>query len=179
MADSDVVTVVGGVLYLAPTTASAPTSAVSVLASPWVSLGAWAEDGATFTPVAGDVTEIKNHFKRVVIRQEETGNYTLEFPFIESTKDVFETYFDTTVDEDGRYVLGAGVMNTEYSLVYDKVYSDGESERQYAAIAYVAERAGQTLSATEALTYGMTFGTRQGDDPEDGQIVGFAPKFAA
>lgn len=178
MADATKVkTVVGGVLYRAPLGTALPSSAESTLPGAYVDMGYWAEDGSTLTPVPGDTVEIIAHTGATVISRQKKGNITLEFPFIETTKDVFETYWDTTVAADGSYEIQGGSANKEYILVYDRLYSDNTSDRIVAQRANIAERAGQTNSEGDALTYGMTFQTLE---PAGGgaHIIGWAPEFA-
>lgn len=154
-----VVTVDGGVLYLAPVGSTGPTSAESTLAGAWKDLGYWAEDGATVTPVPGDTTEINAHTGAPVIRKTKKGNVTLEFPFIELNKDVFEAYWSTTVGADGSYAISDGSANKEYALVYDRLFSNGETDRIFAPRASISDRGAQSNTESDALTHSITFQT--------------------
>ncbi|WP_405373422.1 MULTISPECIES: hypothetical protein [unclassified Microbacterium] len=178
MADATKVkTVVGGMLYLAPTGTALPTSAVSTLPGAYKDMGYWAEDGSTLTPVPGDTVEIIAHTGATVISRQKKGNVTAEFPFIETTKDTFEAYWDTTVAPDGSFEISGGSANKEYVMVYDRLYSDDTNDRFVAERAKITDRAGQANSEGDALQYGMTFGTLE---PAGGgaHIIGWAPEFA-
>ncbi len=155
----NVVTVDGGILYLAPAGTTGPTDASSPLPSAFKDLGYWAEEGATVTPVPGDAVAINGHTGAPVIRKTKKGNVTLQFPFIELNKEVFETYWDTTVASDGSYEIDNGSANKEYALVYERMFNNGKVDRQFAPRVSISERGAQANSEGDALTHSISFGT--------------------
>lgn len=168
---------VGGAVYLAPVGTTGPTSAASTLDSAYKELGFWAEDGATVTPQSGDTTTIKAHTGQTVKERKQGGNILLEFPFIETSQIVYETFWDTTVDTaDGEYVVTDGSANSEYSLVYETVYDDESVNRMYAPRVVIDSRTAINHTESGAVQYGITFKTLLASG-ETSQLTGWHTGF--
>lgn len=173
---ADVVTVAGGVAYIAPVGSTGPTDANSPLNAAFKTLGVWAEDGSTVTPVPGDEVTINDHTGAPRLQRTKTGNVTFEFPFIELVEDTFNTYWDTEVQPDGSYTIKGGSANKQYALVYDRVFSNGTVDRKYAPKVRISDRGAQANSEADALTHSITFGTLLADGETD-QIKGWTDAF--
>lgn len=172
----NVVTVTGGVAYIAPVGTVLPATAIATLNVAFKDFGYWANDGATTTPVPGDRIQITAHNGDPVIDRTKKGNITIQFPFIELNKTVFEVYWDTVVGVDGSYVIADGSANTEYALVYDRIFSDGSIDRQVAPRVNISDRAAVSSNESDPLTHDITFSTLKSVDYDD-QLLGYAPRF--
>lgn len=173
---ADVVTVAGGVAYIAPVGTTGPTGMDTPLNSAFKTLGVWAEDGSTVTPVPGDEVTINDHTGAPRLQRTKTGNVTFEFPFIELNPTTFETFWDTELQPDGSYEIVGGSANREYALVYDQVFSNGTVNRRYMPRVRISDRGAQSSSESDALTHSITFSTLLADG-QTKQIIGFTDAF--
>lgn len=144
-------------------TAIEPTSAVSVLAAPWIDLGYVSEDGVTETT---DVSteKIKAWQKGKVVRVVVTeGTVSWKFVLLQTSADTLAFYYGGTVGTDGSIVIDLTKERPVIALDLDIIDGD-EIIRAYAPEAQVTEVGDQVYSNGAAIGYEVTVEARHNED---------------
>lgn len=151
-ADNVVVGITGAV-YVAPTSATAPTSSTATLTG-FTELGYCGPDGVTFT-VDRSTNQIRGWQNADLLREIVTeGTATYDFMLLETTQDVLETYFGVDM-VDGKIQLKPTATGGKKSFVVDVV--DGDKViRHYIPSGEVMAVKEQTIQNGEAIAYGIT-----------------------
>lgn len=151
-ADNVVVGITGKV-YIAPTTATAPTASNSALTE-YQELGYVSSDGVEFT-IDKSTNQIRAWQNSDLVREivtEATATYS--FALLETTEDVLETYFGTTM-VGGKVELNPSSTGGRKSFVLDVV--DGSKIiRHHVPSGEVTAVEALTIANGEALSYGIT-----------------------
>jgi hypothetical protein len=134
------------------------------------------EDGAVLHPEPGDTTEIKAHNGEVVVSDTAAGNWTLQIPGIQSSKDIVESYFGTTADEHGYLHVKDATTSTEYGWVLAALDQHGKPIVVCGKKAKVTDRDDMTLSSSEVLTYNITLSLFKGSDGYMFHAYGLLPE---
>lgn len=152
-ADNVVVGITGRV-YVGPTATAAPTSSSSVLAGGFVDLGYVSEDGVEFA-TERSTNQIRAWQNADLVREVVTeGTVTYSFMLLESTEDVIETYFGSTMTA-GKISHDPTATGGRKSFVIDVV--DGtKTIRHYVPAGEVLSVEAQTIANGEAVGYGVT-----------------------
>lgn len=153
---SDLVKVaVSGAVYVGPTTALAPTTAVEALDSDFLSVGYISEDGVVEAHTQ-DVNEITAWQNADVVRKTITrSEVTYQFTMIETNASSLSLFYSKAIAGAAtNHVIGGGSLS-RVSLVID-IVDQGKVIRRYLPSAEVSERGEVTLSNSEALGYNVT-----------------------
>jgi hypothetical protein len=153
--DSDNVRVaVTGAVYVAPTTAPAPSYSDDALDNAFQDLGYVSADGIAET-IDKSTTQIRSWQDGSLVREiVSEGTYSVELTFIETNQDVVELYYGATLtngelDGDPRQTGG------RKSFVIDVI--DGNSiERTYIPAGEITSVGERTLASGEAIGYQVT-----------------------
>lgn len=129
---------VDGVVSIALTDATAPTTAVSALASPWADYGYVSEDGVTeTTEVSSD--KIRAWQKAKVVRTSITeATVSWKLVLIQTNADTVGLYHNGIVGADGSIIVDPGKGRPAFQCVIDVIDGD-EIIRSYAPEAQVSE----------------------------------------
>lgn len=151
-ADNVVVGITGKV-YVGPTATTAPTASDSVLTG-FQELGYVSADGVTFT-VEKSTNQIRAWQNADLVREVVTeASATYQFMLLETTEDVIETYFGSTIT-NGKVELNPASTGGRKSFVIDVV--DGTKViRHYIPSGEVTAVEAQTIANGEAVMYGVT-----------------------
>lgn len=133
------------------------------------------EDGAVLHPEPGDTTEIKAHNGDVVVSESAPGQWTLQIPGIESTKDIVEAYFGTKADKDGALHVKDATSNIEYGFVLAALDQNGNPIVVCGQKAKVTDRDDITFSDTDVVTFNITLGMFKGADGFQFHAYGLLP----
>lgn len=134
------------------------------------------EDGATLHPEPGDTTEIKAHNGDIAVSETSPGNWTLQIPSIESSKDIVEAYFGTIADaETGALHVKDASTGEEYSFVLAALDQHGNPIIMYAQRAKVTDRDDITMNSTDVMTYNITLSMFKGTDGYQFHAYGLLP----
>ncbi|KFI39790.1 hypothetical protein BACT_0490 [Bifidobacterium actinocoloniiforme DSM 22766] len=137
-----------------------------------------AEDGAVLHPEPGDTTEIKAHNGDVVITDTAPGNWTLQIPGIESTKDIVEAYFGTKADENGALHVKDASTPEEFSWVLVALDQHENPIVVYGQRAKVTDRDDLPFSDTDNVVYNITLSMLKGKDGYQFHAFGILPSAA-
>jgi hypothetical protein len=152
---------VTGKVYVAPTTATAPTGSDSTLTG-FTELGYVSADGITVTHDRS-TSQIRAWQNSDLVREvttEATTTYSLML--LESNEDVIEAYFGTTIT-GGKVEVNPSSTGGRKSWVIDVV--DGASViRHYIPTGEVTAVEAQTFANGEAIGYGITITAYVADD---------------
>ena len=129
---------VDGVVSIALAAGAAPTSAVSVLTTPWKDYGYVSEDGVEeSTEVSSDKIRAWQNAK--VVRTSITeASVTWKFVLIQTNADSVGLYHNGIVGADGSIVVNPGKVRPTFGAVIDVIDGD-EIIRSYAPEAQVSE----------------------------------------
>lgn len=144
---------VTGKVYVAPTTASAPTSSISALTG-FTELGYVSADGITVTHDRS-TSQIRAWQNSDLVREvttEATTTYALML--LESNEDVIEAYFGTTIT-GGKVEVNPSSTGGRKSWVID-VVDGSDLIRHYIPSGEVTAVEAQTFANGEAISYGIT-----------------------
>ena len=144
---------VTGKIYAGATTATAPTSAVSALTA-FTELGYVSADGIT---ISQDRTtnQIRAWQNSDLVREVTTeATTTYSFTLLESTKEVIELYFGSTMTA-GKVQVNPGNTGGTKSFVID-VVDGSDAIRHYLPLAEVTNVDSQTFANGEAISYTVT-----------------------
>lgn len=133
------------------------------------------EDGAVLHPEPGDTTEIKAHNGDVVVSESAPGQWTLQIPGIESTKDIVEAYFGTKADQNGALHVKDATSNREYGFVLAAVDQRGDPIVVCGQKAKVTDRDDITFSDSDVVTFNITLGMFKGSDGFQFHAYGLLP----
>lgn len=151
-ADNVVVGITGKV-YVGPTTSTAPTSSTSSLTG-FTELGYVSADGVTFTTDRA-TNQIRAWQNADLVREVVTeGTVTYQFTLLETTEDVIETYFGSTL-VDGKLTLVPTATGGRKSFVID-VVDGAKGIRHYVPSGEVLALEAQQIQNGEAVAYGIT-----------------------
>ncbi len=150
MAISTANVVVGndGVIAVAATTATAPTSAVSALPSGFNDLGAISDDGVTETRDRSTDTIVIWQNAAVAREAVTESSYQFGFTMVETKKETVELFYGTTVTASaphGTYTIVPGATSGRKSFVVEIV--DGQQIKR----TYIAE--GELFKGGDAIEY--------------------------
>lgn len=143
------------------TSATAPTGTASALTG-FTDLGAIGEDGVTRTLPEGGDREIKRMWQNGaqvrVFRSPTDDLPTFTMVFLETKKEVVETYFGVTVTQtvtEGSFEYDASTLRTASSYVLD-VVDGAELTRVYIPQGVVASVGDQVFQNGEVIGYEVT-----------------------
>ena len=164
---SNVRVAVTGAVSKGDLSATAPTGTGGTLTG-FTDLGGVSEDGVTITmPGGGDAEPIKVWQNGATVRTIRTPNEDLpsfQFTLLETTREVIELYFGTTVtpgSTDGELTYDATVARPKSSYVID-VIDDTELIRTYVPVGAVVEVGDQVYANGEAIGYEVTIEAEAG-----------------
>lgn len=144
---------ISGKIYVAPTTATAPTASDSTLTG-FVELGYVSDAGVTFT-IDKSTNQIRAWQNADLVREtitEATATYAAGL--LETTEDVLETYFGSTMT-GGKIELNPGATGGRKSFVID-VVDDDKVIRHYIPSGEILSVEAQTFANGEPVMYGVT-----------------------
>lgn len=147
---------VDGVVSTGPFgTATAPTTAVSALAAPWVDLGYVSEDGVTeSTSITSE--KIRAWQKAKVVRTTITeGTISWKLVLIQTNADTVALYYGGSVDTDGSIVIDPTKERPVIAVAIDVIDGD-EIIRSYAPEAQVTEVGDQVYQNGAPIGYEVT-----------------------
>lgn len=148
---------VSGEISVAPTTAAAPTSAVSALTG-FGGLGYVGEDGITEAPERS-VDDIKAWQNTAVVRSVVTdAKISWTFVLIETNKATVEFAYGTTVTQsvtEGTYTINPAATGGRKSFVFD-IIDGAKLKRTYVAEGELGERGETVYAGGEAVGYECT-----------------------
>jgi len=149
----NVVVGITGEVYVGPTSATAPTSSTETLTG-FTSLGYVSADGVEFG-VDKSTNQIRAWQNADLVREVITeGTVTYSFSLLETTEDVIETFFGSSMVE-GKIELNPVNTGGRKSFVLDIV--DGDKViRHYVPQGEVLSVEAQTVQNGEAVAYGVT-----------------------
>jgi hypothetical protein len=152
-ADNVVVGITGRV-YVAPTSADAPTTSSSALAVDFVDLGYVSSDGVEFS-TDRTTSQIRAWQDADLVREVVTeATVTYSFMLLETTEAVIEAYFGSTM-VDGKVSLNPSSTGGKKSFVIDIV--DGDKQiRHYVPAGEILTVEAQSITNGDALGYGIT-----------------------
>lgn len=152
-ADNVVVGITGRV-YVAPTTATAPTSSTSTLAVDFKDLGYVSADGVEYA-TDRSTNQIRAWQNADLVREVVTeGTITYKFMLLESTQEAIEAYFGSTMTA-GKLEVNPTETGGRKSFVID-VVDGAKSIRHYVPAGEILSVEAQTIQNGEALGYGVT-----------------------
>jgi hypothetical protein len=160
--DSDNVRVaVTGAVYVAPTTAPAPTDSEGALDGAFEDLGYISADGISEN-LDRTTNQIRSWQDGALVREiVSEGTYSVSMTFIETNEAVLELYYGNTVS-NGKIEIDPRSTGGRHSFVIDVI--DGNSvERIYIPTGEVTSLGERTLASGEAVGYQMTI-TAYADD---------------
>jgi hypothetical protein len=152
-ADNVVVGITGRV-YVAPTTAAAPTDSTTALAVDYVDLGYVSQDGVNFS-TDRSTSQIRSWQGADLVREVVTeATVTYSFMLLETTEAVIEAYFGNAI-VDGKVSLNPSSTGGKKSFVIDVVDGD-KGIRHYIPSGEVLSIEAQSITNGDALGYGIT-----------------------
>lgn len=158
---SNVRVAVTGAIYAGPTSTTAPTSAVSVVAG-LDDLGYVGEDGVTETRDRSS-EKIRAWQHGATVREVVTeGDFTLTCVLLETKKETIELYYGGTVAADGSIVINPTETGGRKSFVVD-VIDDEDFIRTYIKEGEVTEVGDQVYANGEAIGYEVTIAAYDAD----------------
>jgi hypothetical protein len=148
----NVVVGITGEVYVGPTTADAPLTSTDALTG-FTSLGYVSADGIEFA-VDKTTNQIRAWQNADLVREVITeGTVTYSFSLLETTEDVIETYFGSTM-VDGKIELNPVNTGGRKSFVVDIVDND-KVIRHYIPSGEILSVEAQTVQNGEAVAYGV------------------------
>ena len=152
-ADNVVVGITGRV-YVAPTTAAAPTDSTSVLPADYVDLGFVSADGVNFS-TDRSTSQIRAWQDATLVREVVTeATVTYSFTLLETTEAVIEAYFGNAI-VGGKVSLNPTSTGGKKSFVIDIV--DGEKGiRHFVPSGEILTIEAQSITNGDVLGYGIT-----------------------
>lgn len=166
---------VTGVVSVGDITATAPTSASSVLTG-FEDLGWVSEDGVTRTmPGTGDREVIRgwqNNGVVLVIRTANDDNPTFQFVLLESKLEVVEYVLGVTVTQsatDGKWVIDTDAPRDHHRLVLDVIHG-ARIRRQFVPKGIVTEIGDQVYAFGEPIGWEVTVEAER-DEAIGGHVV--------
>jgi hypothetical protein len=152
---------VTGKVYVAPTTASAPTASDATLTG-FTELGYVSSDGITVSHDRS-TAQIRAWQNSDLVREVATeATTTYAMMLLESNEDVIETYFGASI-VDGKIEVNPSATGGRKSWVIDVV--DGSDViRHYIPTGEVTAVEAQTFANGEAIGYGITITAYVSDD---------------
>jgi len=152
-ADNVVVGITGRV-YVAPTTATAPTASDTVLSVDFVDLGYVSADGVNFE-TSRSTSQIRAWQDADLVREVVTeATVTYSFMLLETTEAVVEAYFGSTM-LNGKISLNPSATGGKKSFVID-VVDGAKSIRHYVPAGEILTVEAQPITNGDALGYGIT-----------------------
>jgi hypothetical protein len=149
----NVVVGITGEVYVGPTSAAAPTSSTDTLTG-FTSLGYVSADGVEFG-VEKTTNQIRAWQNADLVREVITeGTVTYSFSLLETTEDVIETFFGSTMI-DGKIELNPVDTGGRKSFVIDVVDGD-KIIRHYVPSGEILSVEAQTIQNGEPVAYGVT-----------------------
>lgn len=146
---------VTGALYVAPTTATAPTTASSALPNDYVDLGYFGEDGVTETRDRS-TNSIRAWQRSALVREVVTeSSLTFSGVLIETKKETVELYYGTEVAADGSIKIDPSQTGGRKSFVLDVIDGD-ELIRAYVPSGEVTAVGDQVFANGEPIGYEVT-----------------------
>ena len=152
-ADNVVVGITGRV-YVAPTTAAAPTDSTTALAVDFVDLGYVSADGVNFS-TDRSTSQIRAWQDADLVREVVTeATVTYSFTLLETSEAVIGAYFGSAM-VDGKIALNPSATGGKKSFVIDVV--DGtKGIRHYVPAGEILTVEAQSITNGDALGYGIT-----------------------
>lgn len=146
---------VDGIVSVALSTATAPTTATSTLPSPWVDLGYVSEDGVTeTTEISSDKIRAWQNAK--VVRTSITeAAVTWTMTLIQTNADTVGLYYNGVVDADGSIVIDPTKDRPTIQANIDVIDGD-EIIRSYAPEATISEVGDQVYQNGVPIGYEVT-----------------------
>jgi hypothetical protein len=159
-ADNVVVGITGRV-YVAPTTAEAPTDSTTVLAADYVDLGYVSADGVNFE-TSRSSSQIRSWQDAALIREVVTeATVTYSFMLLETTEAVIEAYFGNAI-VDGKVSLNPNSTGGKKSFVIDVI--DGDKQiRHFVPSGEILSIEAQSITNGDALGYGISITAYQSE----------------
>lgn len=156
MANSGAVDVaVTGIVAYAPTSADAPTSALSPLGEDWRDVGYISEDGVTEARERSTTNIIAWQNAEVVRTVTTESSMTISFTMIETNENSLALYYGTDVESDGSIEINPAQSGGRRSFVVD--YVDGDKVvRLYIPEGELTETGEQALTSGGAVGYEVT-----------------------
>jgi hypothetical protein len=152
-ADNVVVGITGRV-YVAPTTAAAPTDSTTALAVDFVDLGYVSADGVSFSTDRSS-SQIRAWQDADLVREVVTeATVTYSFMLLETSEAVIEAYFGSTM-VNGKVSLNPSATGGKKSFVIDVVDGD-KGIRHYVPAGEILTVEAQSITNGDALGYGIT-----------------------
>lgn len=144
---------VTGAIYGGPTTAAAPTTAESATTG-YVDYGYVSEDGVEET-TDRSVDMLKAWQNAAIVRTVVTeGVMSYKLALIETTKDVVELFYGSSVDAEGKIVIDPTSTGGQKHFILDVI--DGEDFIRAFFKGEVAETEAQKNASGEIIGYGVT-----------------------
>lgn len=149
---ANVVTTITGRVYVAPTTAAAPTASIQALTG-FTDLGYIGEDGLGFKPERStkEIKDMNGKLVRTVITDEKLS---YEFSLLESNRAALELYFGSAM-VNGKFAYNPSNTGGRKSFVFD-VIDGAKLVRHYVPSGEVISVEAQTFKKGEPLTYAVT-----------------------
>jgi hypothetical protein len=146
---------VTGAMYVAPTTATKPTSAASALGVDYKDLGYFGEDGVTETRDRSS-NSIRAWQRSALVREIVTeSSLTFSGTLIETKKETVELYYGSELASDGSIKIDPSNTGGRHSHVLDII--DGDSLiRAYIPSGEITEVGDQVFANGEAIGYEIT-----------------------
>lgn len=152
-ADSVVVGITGRV-YVAPTTATAPTDSTTVLDVDFIDLGYVSSEGVNFE-TSRSSSQIRAWQDGDLVREVVTeATVTYSFMLLETTEAVIEAYFGSTITA-GKVSLNPNSTGGKKSFVID-VIDGAKAIRHYIPSGEILSIEAQSITNGDALGYGIT-----------------------
>jgi hypothetical protein len=149
----NVVVGITGKVYAGPTTATAPTSSTATLTG-FSELGYVSADGVEFA-TDKSTNQIRAWQNADLVREVVTeGTVTYKFMLLETTEDVIEAYFGSTM-VDGKVQLNPTSTGGRKSFVID-VVDGAKAIRHYVPSGEILSVEAQKIQNGEAVAYGLT-----------------------
>lgn len=143
-----------GKIYTAPVGTAAPTDPTTPWATGWIDLATISEDGMTMS-FNEDSSEIKQWGGGVVRKLITSSETTFAFKCLESSKQVMETFYKTTVDDTAGSLEIKGGIRAEGAWGIDVL--DGNTHIRYViARGEMTERGDVVHKADEPMGYEFT-----------------------
>jgi hypothetical protein len=149
----NVVVGITGKVYVGPTTATAPTLSTSTLTG-FTELGYVSADGVEFA-TEKSTNQIRAWQNSDLVREVVTeGTVTYKFTLLETTQEVLEAYFGSTMT-GGKIEVNPTATGGRKSFVID-VVDGAKAIRHYVPSGEILAVEAQTIVNGEAVSYGVT-----------------------
>lgn len=126
--------------------------------------GYFSEDGITIHPEAGDDNDFLGHNGDTVVSMASGGYWTIQFAALEGKKEVIETYFDTTVAEDGSITVTSSEIKQYAQYVVAGLTQSEKLILMHIPKAKISERDDIVWTISDLQNFNMTLRMFKGGD---------------